>query len=143
MPRYLLSKRTNEYPTEECFEIMMLERKDQAGGIWNQTEADDKFATPMYPSCNTNVPRTMMHYTGIPYPMNTPFFPKNTVVKKYLQGYAKELEYRNLIKYNCNITAVESCYYNASGGKALGDGNLGKWPIKFNNGKTVFGECSF
>ncbi|KAL2060914.1 hypothetical protein VTL71DRAFT_8966 [Oculimacula yallundae] len=140
--KYLLAERTNEFPNEECFEVTIFERKDQAGGIWNQTEADDKFATPMYPACNTNVPRTMMQYTGVPYPDNTPLFPRNTVVKDYLQAYAKELEDRNIIKYNCDITAVEICYDKSGIEGLFEDSAMKKWQVTLNNAKTIFEESS-
>ncbi|KAI6708512.1 thiol-specific monooxygenase [Diplocarpon mali] len=105
--KYLLAERAEKFPNEEYFKVTVFEQADQAGGIWNQTAADDKFATPMYPACKTNVPRTMMQYEGINYPARTPLFPRNTVVKKYLQDYARELEDRNIIQYNSEVTLVK------------------------------------
>ncbi|PBP27153.1 thiol-specific monooxygenase [Diplocarpon rosae] len=105
--KYRLAERAAKFPSEEYFKVTVFEQADQAGGIWNQTSADDRFATPMYPACNTNVPRTMMQYAGVNYPARTPLFPRNTVVKTYLQTCVRELEARNLVRYNSEVTLVK------------------------------------
>ncbi|PBP24801.1 thiol-specific monooxygenase [Diplocarpon rosae] len=126
--KYLLAERAAKFPNEEYFKVTVFEQADQAGGIWNQTTADDRFATPMYPACNTNVPRTMMQYAGVKYPARTPLFPRNTAVKKYLQTYARELEARNIVKYNMEVTLVK---YHTK------DYN-NKWQVNVKN--TITGE---
>ncbi|PVH81033.1 FAD/NAD(P)-binding domain-containing protein [Cadophora sp. DSE1049] len=105
--KYLLAERIETDPDNSFFEVTVFERKKQAGGIWNQTLADDLYATPMYPSCNTNVPRSMMQYDGVPYPPHTPLFPRNSVVKDYLHEYAKSLESKNMVRYNSEVTLVK------------------------------------
>ncbi|CZS97226.1 uncharacterized protein RAG0_06392 [Rhynchosporium agropyri] len=105
--KYLLAERLEDDPENGHFEVTIFESKKVAGGIWNQTPADDLYATPMYPSCNTNVPRTMMQYEGVEYPDDTPLFPRNSVVKKYLHEYAEELEDEAIFHYGTEVTGVK------------------------------------
>ncbi|EKD19712.1 thiol-specific monooxygenase [Drepanopeziza brunnea f. sp. 'multigermtubi' MB_m1] len=104
--KYLLAERSKSHPDEEYFQVTIFERAPAPGGIWYQTAADDEFATPMYPACSTNVPRTMMQYEGVEYPKDTALFPENTVVQEYLQSYARELHDRGIIRYGEEVTLV-------------------------------------
>lgn len=48
----------------------------------------------------------MMEYTNVPYPRDTPLFPKNTSVTDYLHKYARELEERGIMRYNQSVFKV-------------------------------------
>ncbi|TVY44217.1 Thiol-specific monooxygenase [Lachnellula subtilissima] len=111
--KYLMAERHGAFPNQEYFEVVVFDQNAQAGGVWNQTPADDPYATPIYPSCNTNVPRNMMEYSGVPYPEDTPLFPTNTAVAKYLHDYARELEDRGIIKYNSRVINIRRCQHQA------------------------------
>ncbi|KIV92819.1 hypothetical protein PV10_04085 [Exophiala mesophila] len=99
--------------------ITIFEQRNQVGGIWNLSanvisktvavpQSDKNYGTgvdenqdkashslelesPLYDYLETNVPKQLMPYAGVPFPDEDPLFPSHGAVLKYLQGYANNV----------------------------------------------------
>lgn len=99
--------------------VTIFEQRDQVGGIWNLSDNaisktvavpqnDKNFGTgvgenldkagdalelesPLYDYLETNVPKPLMPFAGVPFPDDDPLFPSHEAVLRYLQGYANEV----------------------------------------------------
>jgi cation diffusion facilitator CzcD-associated flavoprotein CzcO len=78
------------YLLEEGLEVTLLEERGELGGVWTNTDTATH-PNPIYDGLETNVPRTLMTFTDHKWPENTPMFPPDTMVKAYLQSYARNL----------------------------------------------------
>jgi cation diffusion facilitator CzcD-associated flavoprotein CzcO len=132
--RYLLA--------EKVFNVQLFEQKPTVGGVWaynHLTIADDdfsiprtkpsdkadnpivtepengvpQFVSPVYDSLETNIPHTLMNFIDLPFPPGTSLFPRHTVVKEYLDAYAKDLH--PLIKISSQILEATKSSEQAGG----------------------------
>ncbi|KAJ5970994.1 uncharacterized protein N7479_000912 [Penicillium vulpinum] len=95
--------------------IAIFEQRDQPGGVWNYTGDEGinststsalarpkpsqepqqpvggTFASPVYDSLETNIPKSMMQFADYSFSADTALFPTHAVVKNYLHRYAEEL----------------------------------------------------
>ncbi|KAI8323690.1 FAD/NAD(P)-binding domain-containing protein [Martensiomyces pterosporus] len=131
------NKRALETNPEEPFtSIVVLERSNDIGGVWNYTseatchynipqdtadraivvdydERDSKshgFPTPVYDELNTNLPKDVMQFPDLPFPSSVPEFPDHRQVRDYVHAYADKHELRDLVQLN---TEVRSLKYDA------------------------------
>ncbi|WVW79900.1 hypothetical protein I302_101870 [Kwoniella bestiolae CBS 10118] len=115
--------------TKGGLEVVAFESKDDVGGVWltdDQPKAnirthlpsrDETYSyppegsnpSPMYQGLRTNLPHDLMSFRGYPFPEDTPVFPKQELVQKYLQSYA---EHYNLLPHIRFSTRVERVYLN-------------------------------
>ncbi|OAA56305.1 thiol-specific monooxygenase [Niveomyces insectorum RCEF 264] len=100
--------------------IDVFEQRATPGGLWNYTatNAPDtdfaiprtlpttrndvpvrtdgsvaaQFVSPVYDALETNIPYTLMNYSDLPFPDDTPLFPHHTAVNAYLHVYAKDVQ---------------------------------------------------
>lgn len=116
---------------EGDFEITIFEKRSGTGGLWNYTTELDAETTPIpceshtfetssvfnkekneyiwpspvYDSLDTNVPKDIMSYNGIPFPSELPLFPHRSDVCKYMKDFAAPLE--KYIRFNTKIISIE------------------------------------
>lgn len=114
--------------------IEVFEQRLNVGGVWNATPTlrDDKrfaapstrpptvvagpqlrkddgrtqFLSPMYDDLDTNIPHTLMNYSGCPFPPGTPLFPRHESVQAYLEEYAKDIRY--LIHFGRQVIVIQA-----------------------------------
>ena len=68
------------------------------------------FLSPLYDGLETNIPRTLMQYTDLPFPKETQLFPEFQKVREYLEEYSKEV--KHLIQFHVQVVDVrlhDSC----------------------------------
>lgn len=81
----------------EGLKVTICERKSEVGGLWNSYDA--MFPTNAYENLESNVPRHLMTFSGLPRRTSTPIFPGKHDVAGYLQSLASDL----LTKYPTGI----------------------------------------
>ncbi|EEP79044.1 hypothetical protein UREG_03890 [Uncinocarpus reesii 1704] len=62
------------------------------------------FISPLYDGLETNIPRTLMQYTDLPFAQDTQLFPKFETVLNYLEKYSQELQH--LIQFHVQVVDV-------------------------------------
>ncbi|KAF2857271.1 FAD/NAD(P)-binding domain-containing protein [Piedraia hortae CBS 480.64] len=87
-------------------EIVILEARAQAGGIWNYDPepgpGDQPYISPVYSQLETNIPRGLMGFSDIDWPQDCQLFPSHEEVKTYLDRYAKDVHH--LIRFRTYLT---------------------------------------
>ncbi|KAI0102538.1 putative flavin dependent monooxygenase [Nemania sp. FL0031] len=92
---------------ENAFQnITVLEQRASSGGMWNYTTANGppELSTPIYDELESNIPKTLMQYSGLPFPDEEQLLPDHSAVLKYLQQYAQDVE--DLVTYNTQVSRV-------------------------------------
>ncbi|WWC68858.1 uncharacterized protein I206_102794 [Kwoniella pini CBS 10737] len=62
--------------------------------------------SPMYQGLRTNLPHDLMAFRGYPFPENTPLFPKQELVERYLQSFADHYSLRQYIRFSTRVERV-------------------------------------
>ncbi|KAK5158843.1 monooxygenase [Recurvomyces mirabilis] len=100
-----------KYLLGEGLLVPISERKAQPGGVWNTTRMDDCTSSPVYDGLETNLPRSLMTFSDVPWLKDTSLFPRSSEVFEYLKTYASKLEQSPLGQSNllvkCNTTVKE------------------------------------
>ncbi|GAA6019763.1 hypothetical protein JCM10207_009255 [Rhodosporidiobolus poonsookiae] len=72
------------------WEVEVLERRADVGGVWLPDEHDHPPSsipeTPLYPALTTNTAVPTMAFTALPFPPLTPLFPCHTHIRSYLSS---------------------------------------------------------
>lgn len=97
---------------ENAFQnVTVLEQRASSGGMWNYTPVNDppppsppSFSTPVYDELESNIPTTLMQYSGLSFPEEEQLLPHHSAVLRYLQQYAQDIE--DLITYNTEVLRV-------------------------------------
>ena len=63
------------------------------------------FPSPMYEELETNIPRTLMRFSDLPFPSDCQLFPRHEAVKTYIDEYGKEL--LPLVKFETQVQEVK------------------------------------
>ena len=74
---------------------------------WVQDEHGNdypKFQSPMYDKLETNIPKSLMKYSDLSFPLDSPLFPHRTLVTDYLEDYAREV--KHLIKFETQVLDI-------------------------------------
>lgn len=117
---------------EKAFKtIAIFEQRQNVGGIWNLSGTDRtrripipqidprygtgtsssgmndslEFESPLYDYLETNIPRTMMAYSDMPFAKDLPLYPKHDDVLRYLEAYAEPV--RHLIHFHTQVVQVK------------------------------------
>ena len=67
-------------------------------------EVYPRFQSPMYDKLETNIPKSLMKYSDLPFPSDSPLFPHRTLVTDYLEDYAMEV--KHLIKFETQVLDI-------------------------------------
>ncbi|KAI1373313.1 hypothetical protein F4677DRAFT_448644 [Hypoxylon crocopeplum] len=87
----------------EGLNVTFYERQDGPGGVWKFSQnAEDIFASPMYGSLMTNLPRDLMELSDSPWEDWAPVCPKHDIVQRYLQTYSTEVD----VKYGTEVVKL-------------------------------------
>ncbi|KAM7208719.1 hypothetical protein V8F20_000882 [Naviculisporaceae sp. PSN 640] len=110
--------------------ITIFEQQDEVGGVWYysretshtrhvpQTSAfcppdpplrfshnqAPKFPSPMYEVLHTNIPRSLMQFSDLPFPADSLIFPSREHVQEYLVKYAEDI--RHFIRFSSQVKDV-------------------------------------
>ena len=99
--------------------LEIFEQRNNVGGVWNYnksaatpsnlivpntapTNLPDKsiyddgqkqhvFISPVYEYLETNIPKSLMNYSDLPFPKEAPVFPPHKLVKQYIEKYSTDL----------------------------------------------------
>ena len=75
-------------------ELIIIERSSAIGGIWGR-EAQQG---PVYRDLHTNLPKELMAFPDFPFPDSEDSFIHQSVVKDYLERYAKHFELNKVVE---------------------------------------------
>ncbi|KAJ8128092.1 hypothetical protein O1611_g5547 [Lasiodiplodia mahajangana] len=92
---------------ENAFQkVTVLEQRASSGGMWNYTTVDGplELPTPVYDELESNIPKALMQYSGLPFPDEEQLLPDHSAVLRYLQQYAQDVE--DLVTYNTQVLRV-------------------------------------
>jgi cation diffusion facilitator CzcD-associated flavoprotein CzcO len=82
--------------------------QSEAGPVWKSEAKGSaeklQFLSPIYDNLETNIPRTLMNYSDLPFPKDTALFPHFSVVLRYLERYADDV--RHLIRFGTQVLEV-------------------------------------
>lgn len=59
----------------------------------------------MYDGLETNIPRTLMQYTDLPFPADTQLFPKFETILQYLEEYSQDV--KHLVQFQVQVVDVK------------------------------------
>ncbi|KAL8898414.1 MAG: hypothetical protein Q9207_006709 [Kuettlingeria erythrocarpa] len=105
--KYLLAE--NHYS-----KIKIFEQRATAGGIWNYSDSGNTNAqedsgggncsdstlipSPMYDGLESNIPLSIMQYSDVSFPNNTPLLPDWQTILQYLKDYARDTEHMTVFQ---------------------------------------------
>lgn len=72
--------------------------------IWPKGAAAPLFSNPMYDHLNTNIPKGLMGFSDLKFPLDSLLFPTREDVQSYLIHYS--LEIRHLIKFTAQVKNI-------------------------------------
>ncbi|CZT16139.1 uncharacterized protein RCC_01980 [Ramularia collo-cygni] len=75
---------------EKDIHVTLFEERSGFGGVWTNQSTSTQ-PNPMYDGLETNVPHTLMTFTGHHWPRNTPVFPPHDQVLSYLRTYTARI----------------------------------------------------
>ena len=119
----LLADQTR-YLLAENFEVVIYQRLSNAGEVWNYTDPEDEFATPVYGDLKTNVPRTLMEFSDFPWPARASLFLVHQLVKICLQFYS--IVFAVPIRFKAQVVDVHHCLYRHEQKWQVTTQNVGK-----------------
>ncbi|WRT65333.1 uncharacterized protein IL334_002276 [Kwoniella shivajii] len=120
-------------------EVVGFEVKDDVGGVWLTDDSPKKSIishlplsskspsreigiqetfsyppegsnpSPMYEGLRTNLPHDLMAFRGHPFPKDTPLFPNQELVLKYLQSYAEHYSLKRHIRFSTRVERLHLC----------------------------------
>lgn len=115
--KYLLAERAFS-------QVAVFEQRRNVGGIWNLSKNEHskhipvpqtdpnygtgtelEFESPLYDYLETNIPKTLMAYSDLPFAKTLPLFPGHKDVLKYLEQYAEPV--RHLVKFQTQVINVQ------------------------------------
>lgn len=84
--------------------VTVFERNANVGGIWDI----DAIGTPMYNTAHFISSHALQtsHFSGHPFPADTPTYPNHQRVQTYLQDFAKEERLLELIRFNVSVQSA-------------------------------------
>ncbi|EME39469.1 flavin-dependent monooxygenase-like protein [Dothistroma septosporum NZE10] len=104
----------DEIPPEDAAVPQTNPRPGLNKPVWRHSNASDvvgqdtkeqaAFLTPLYDRLETNIPRSLMGFSDLNWPENTPLFPKHDNVLAYLEHHAEDV--RHLISFNTQVLDV-------------------------------------
>ncbi|KAL2470108.1 putative flavin-containing monooxygenase 1 [Abeliophyllum distichum] len=127
-----------KYLVSKGFNPVVLESKDEIGGVWTQTIQSTKLQTE----------KEDYQFTDFPWPSSVKeTFPHNTRVKEYIQSYAKHFNLFPYIKFNSKVISIdyvgesfeEMKSWEQWGGTGKPFGSKGKWHLQVQHTKD---DCS-
>lgn len=115
--------------------VDVIERAEGPGGLWNYkpvkkyvtpkipsptnensgeiiseetNNIDERIVTPMYENLETNIPKDMMAFRGLPFPDSCELFPTRDEVAQYVRGYAATIP-KGLVNfvYRANVVSAK------------------------------------
>lgn len=79
-------------------------RSSKSRGSSGQGDREATFLSPLYDGLETNIPRTLMQYSDLPFSRETQLFPEFETVRGYLEEYSREVEH--LIQFHVQVVDV-------------------------------------
>ncbi|WWC87614.1 uncharacterized protein L201_002504 [Kwoniella dendrophila CBS 6074] len=83
--------------------------------------------SPMYEGLRTNLPKDLMAFRNFPFPDETPLFPEQALIQRYLESYATHYDLRKHIKFS---TRVERVYLTSQGEETESGSSGRRWTIE-------------
>ena len=94
------------------YEVTILEKGTNVGGVWKYTDNNSNKVEPMYKSLVTNLPKEVMAYNEeYPFNDNLPSFITHSTVQSYLEEFCMKSNIYKHIKFS---SEVMKCTYNNS-----------------------------
>ena len=93
-------------------EVVAFEQSDEIGGTWAYTDeiGKDKYGndihSSMYKGLHTNLPKELMLFPDLPFPMQEKSFVSANDVNNYLKLYAETFKLRSHIKFHHHVLRV-------------------------------------
>ncbi|XP_012934772.1 flavin-containing monooxygenase 5 [Aplysia californica] len=88
---------------EDGYDVIMLERSSDVGGLWTFREHDYgvmKFT-------HINVSKYNYCFSDYPFPDSTPDYPHHTDMARYVKDYATHFRLLELVQFNVKVVSVE------------------------------------
>lgn len=85
-------------------DVTVLEMGTAVGGLW--VYDNDNGRSPAYQSLHINSEAAVTAFEDFPFPTGTPLYPHHTLVRDYLEGYAKHFGVTDVIRFGQHVTSV-------------------------------------
>lgn len=85
-------------------EVTVLEMGTAVGGLW--VYDNDNGRSPAYQSLQINSEAAVTSFEDFPFPDGTPLYPHHTLVKDYLEAYAKHFGVTDVLRFGQHVTSV-------------------------------------
>ncbi|GFN74209.1 hypothetical protein PoB_000071500 [Plakobranchus ocellatus] len=88
---------------DDGFDVVVLERSGDIGGLWNYRE--DDYGVMKF--THINVSKYNYAFSDYPFPEDVPDYPHHTDMCRYIHGYAQHFGLLDMMLYNVIVTSVE------------------------------------
>lgn len=85
-------------------DVTVLEMGSAVGGLW--VYENDNGRSPAYRSLHINSEAAITAFEDYPFPSGTPLFPAHTLVRAYLESYARHFGVDRHIRFNSHVVEV-------------------------------------
>lgn len=98
-------------------------RAGKTHGVDGNVSQSATFVSPLYDGLETNIPRSLMQFSDLPFPKGTQLFPEFEKVLAYLEDYSEDV--KHLIQFHVQVLDVR-----------LDDETAGTWAVTRKDLKT-------